>query len=801
MSASGLYVFAPFRLDAATRELRKHDERIALPPRVFACLLYLIERHERAVGRDELIDALWDGRSASDVQLAQLILQCRRAVDDDGQGQRAIRTVAGFGYRWVQALQTQTQAEPDAPAAEPPVDAVAAATVPLAVMSDAATSAVAVPVVADALVAAEPVRPRGRPRRSRIALAVVLAFVLLALALLAYRHFRLGTPAPNGRALVLVSPILVDDGEARWLRLGGMDVVVERLRHNQVPVLSSEATVALLQTTAVQASEDDAGRLLAQSATVGAGAVLAIAATRAGPLWRMTASLRADGQPLREESIERDDPLVALRLVADHASGLLGHPVAEPDARIDGSAVALTLQQARAALLANDPERARALLQSNPALVANEPLLRQQLADVDIRAGRYAQARATLDDLLAHADGDAGFRARLLDARGMVAIRSGRFADAGTDFSAALSLAGNGGDAITLGRAWLGRGISRTSLQDYAGAQSDYAQARDVFDKAGDAGSVARVDSDIGALEILRGHMAQADSYLQRALERFHDFGMVQEEINALQLGFVARRAQLKNAEAAAAIERAWALRARIVSPSSRLSTSLYRVESLLSLGRDDEARALLDSLDGNAAAAAGAEGERWLLMRAEQQRAAGQVEQAWQTLAPISEDAHASADDDSVRAAVTLLRARLERALHRGDARRPLEHDETMLASPTPRTPLRLLAAANRARARDDPPAAEAAFATALRLADEQGIAQTLAAVVSDDVDYLLAAGRVAEAGTVAARVALWADLDFDCALVQLRVAHAAHDRVAAAAALQRARRLAGDRTIPAAL
>ncbi|HEY0179833.1 MAG TPA: hypothetical protein VGC30_09410, partial [Dokdonella sp.] len=336
---------------------------------------------------------------------------------------------------------------------------------------------------------------------------------------------------------------------------------------------------------------------------------------------------------------------------------------------------------------------------------------------------------------------------------------------------------------------------------DYPGAQSDYAQARDVFDKAGDAGSVARVDSDIGALEILRGHMAQADAYLQRALDRFHDFGMVQEEINALQLSFVARRAQLKNADAAAAIERAWALRARIVSPSSRLSTSLYRVESLLSLGHEEAARLVLDSLDGSAQAAAGAEGERWLLMRAEQQRAAGEPEQAWQTLAAVSEEPHASADDDNVRASVALLRARLERTLHRSDAAPAVERAGTSIESPTPRTPLRLLAAANRAWTRDDASAADAAFAAALQLADEQGIAQTLAAVVTDQVDYLLAAGRVAEAGAVAARVALWADLDFDCALVQLRVARAARDRAAAATALARARRLAGDRTIPAEL
>jgi DNA-binding winged helix-turn-helix (wHTH) protein/tetratricopeptide (TPR) repeat protein len=777
------YVFASFRLDAATRELRRHDEQIALPPRVFACLLYLIERHERAVGRDELIEAMWDGRSASDVQLAQLILQCRRAVDDDGQGQRAIRTVAGFGYRWVQAL----QADGDS-------DAIVAA-------DSQAGQTAAVGVASGAMPESAPTLPPAILRRRSFALGAVVAALLLALVAFAAWRGMAGRPAVNGGALVLVSPIRVADGEARWLRLGGMDVVVERLRHNQVPVLSSEATVAMLQTADAQSDGDDARRLAAQSKAIGAGVVLGISAARAGPLWRMTATLHADGVPMREESVEREDPLLALRALADRASGLLGHPVAEPDARIDNSAVATTLQQARAALLSNDPERARALLQSDPALVANEPLLRQQLADVDIRAGRYAQARATLDDLLAHAPGDAGFRARLLDARGIVAVRTGRFADAGNDFSEALALLDPGGDAITLGRAWLGRGISRTSLQDYPGAQSDYARARDLFDKAGDAGSVARVDSDIGALEILRGHMAQADSYLQRALERFHDFGMVQEEINALQLSFVARRAQLKNADAAAAIERAWALRARIVSPSSRLSTSLYRVESLLSLGREDEVRVLLDSLDGSAQAAAGAEGERWQLMRAEQQRAAGQLEQALQTLAPVSEAPHASADDDSVRASVALLRARLERALHHGDADRPAERTETEIAAPTPRTPLRLLAVANRAWARDDAVAAEAAFAVALRLADEQSIAQTLAAVVADEVDYLLAAGRVAEAGTVAARIALWADLDFDCAMVQLRVAHAARDRVASAAALERAGRLAGDRKIPADL
>src|SRR6186713_675516 len=96
-----LFRFGPYRLDAATRELADADRVIPLPPRVFDGLVFLIERRERAVGREELIAALWGARGATDVQLAQLVLQCRRAVGDDGQAQNAIRTVAGFGYRWV----------------------------------------------------------------------------------------------------------------------------------------------------------------------------------------------------------------------------------------------------------------------------------------------------------------------------------------------------------------------------------------------------------------------------------------------------------------------------------------------------------------------------------------------------------------------------------------------------------------------------------------------------------------------------------------------------------------------------
>ncbi|MET0230235.1 MAG: winged helix-turn-helix domain-containing protein [Rhodanobacteraceae bacterium] len=763
-----LFRFGPYRLDAATRELAEADRVIPLPPRVFDGLVFLIERRERAVGREELIDALWGARGATDVQLAQLVLQCRRAVGDDGQAQNAIRTVAGFGYRWVAPIEIAAR--------------------------DAQTERVA--PVADATSAAVPVV---RPARSRVAWFAVAALVLAALAISTWflvQHAP--APATTGPARVLVTPVAVDDADAKWLRLGGMDVVVDRLRANRVPVLPSDATVAMLRT--VEGRGDDRPLAIAAFAReAGASTIVTLRAERADALWRMSATLREGGAIERREHVESADPLVALRLLADQISGVLGFPAAEPFRQTGDPAVALTLQQARAALLANETERARSLLIANPALVADEPLLQEQLAEVDLRAGRFDDAREALDALLARTDGTPAFRATLFNARGLAAVRQGRFADAGADFSNALDGLGGDADPIVLGRAYLGRGISRTSLQDYAGAQADYGRAREAFERAGDPGSVARVDTDIGALENLRGRPAQALPYLERARERFASLGMVQEEFNALQLAFVAERMSLRNADAAATIDRAWAMRTRIVSPASLLSVGLYRAESLLSLGKLAEADALVAGLAEKGRPAANAEGERYALTRAAVLREQGRLDDALAALDGVSEAPHASADDDTVRASVGLLRARLERALGRADDTNEPAADD--LAAPTPRTPLRLLAQANRAWARDDRAAADRAFGEALALADEQGVASTLAAVAADDVEWLVATGRLAEASSVAARIALWADADFECAVATLRVARAKHEPTAWNEALARARKVAGERAIPVAL
>ncbi|HEY0179900.1 MAG TPA: winged helix-turn-helix domain-containing protein [Dokdonella sp.] len=98
---SRIYRFGDFTLSAAARELRRGDVPVRLSPRAFDCLAYLVEHRERAVGKDELVAAIWRRPNVSDTQLGQTVLRARRAVGDDGQVQHVIRTVSRYGYRWI----------------------------------------------------------------------------------------------------------------------------------------------------------------------------------------------------------------------------------------------------------------------------------------------------------------------------------------------------------------------------------------------------------------------------------------------------------------------------------------------------------------------------------------------------------------------------------------------------------------------------------------------------------------------------------------------------------------------------
>ena len=99
---SAVFAFDSFRLSPARRELTRDGQRLELPACAFDCLVYLIQHRERAVGRDELIAAVWGLSDISENLLAQTVVRIRRVLgDENANTQRSIRTVTKFGYHWI----------------------------------------------------------------------------------------------------------------------------------------------------------------------------------------------------------------------------------------------------------------------------------------------------------------------------------------------------------------------------------------------------------------------------------------------------------------------------------------------------------------------------------------------------------------------------------------------------------------------------------------------------------------------------------------------------------------------------
>lgn len=309
--------FGRYVLDLDRGCLFLDEAEIALRPKTFAVLRYLLENPGRLVSKDELFAAVWPNLTVTDDALVQSIGELRRALKDNGSN--FIKTIPRRGYRFESDVTTVG-----------PIDRASANAAPVPAVTPGAPHAPSVDIdTPTARILALTLRGRRIGLFSMAGFAVLIAAGALALLGLTDRSAT-GSTEVGTKPAIAVLPIANQSGDrAREYFADGLtqDIIGALGRFPELTVMSWNA---VLPYKSNPASPEEIARSLAVRYQV-EGSVL-----QTGNRVRMTAQLvNSNGRVLW--SARFDEPLADLFALQDRITteiaGALAIRVAEVERR------------------------------------------------------------------------------------------------------------------------------------------------------------------------------------------------------------------------------------------------------------------------------------------------------------------------------------------------------------------------------------------------------------------------------------------------------------------------------------
>jgi len=528
--------FGDIRLDLAARELRRAGEEVAIAPKSLACLVYLLVNRDRAVGRDELVERIWGHSHITDGALSQTILQLRRLLGD-AEGAKYIKSIRGFGYRWIAPTYAYVEDSISSP--------------------DGSSVAPAAVTGVEPRSIATPPGEQTFPRRRTIHRPALwlLAASLLAVVLLV-RLSRVPQTAWSGHenegALVLVLPVDVDNGEATWLRLGGMDLLATHLREAGLRVVPVETVLQLL---AVQADSAPDARVRRLVEATGSQIVLQPTVRRVEHRWAVVVRDIGSGASPRVVRAEAGDALAALRNALHPLMlelGLADAPGPEGDTRLQR-----LRYQIRAASLDQQYDEALQLLLAAPSDLRQHHELLYIEAGLHFRRRELPLARTRFESLLQHPEvrNDPALRLR---ASAGLAVTLASLDELAASRALMLDLVRQPQaelDPRTAANLHLNLAVIAVGAGQRPEARASLLRARSLLTGSGDMQVLAHLDLASGILEAQGEQHADALQWLERAAAGYEAIGdrrglarasaaVVRAQLGLLDISAAARTAE-----------------------------------------------------------------------------------------------------------------------------------------------------------------------------------------------------------------------------------------------------------------
>ena len=500
------YRFGHYELRPKRRELLGEGQPIELQPRVFDLLAFLLAHRDRVVTKDELLEAVWPGVVVTDASLARAVMKARRALGDDAERQHSIKTVHGYGYRFVATLKPVPSASV-APASP------AAPLTPSTKLPDSRSSA--------APAAATLSLTRRFPSAALVAALVIVAALLTVTLHTPQR----ATESTSTRVAILPVTNSTGERDMDWVSYGLMDMLAGELRRvGGIQVIASSDVIQVIEKPALTASDNSIHPAL--YSRLGASHVVSARLLRAGEFYRVEARIAKASGKVRQVAFLGSDPLslVAQFRRAMAASLPQTNTVDMAAPLISGDVfVNEAYARGRDQMLRGNLDQAYTILK---AAVGEEPenfWARQALAKTQLNLGEAEAAAAIFEQLVQEARQKnlKQEEAEALFSLGTTYLRRDQHDTAAPLYETAAEL------FDTLGLQYQ-RAQVLTNLAIIVGERQAYIEERALLEQAMAAYAEAGVESVPGHIfgglannALDRGQLDEAEQYFEQALHAF----------------------------------------------------------------------------------------------------------------------------------------------------------------------------------------------------------------------------------------------------------------------------------------
>ncbi|MEO0996627.1 MAG: tetratricopeptide repeat protein [Pseudomonadota bacterium] len=493
--------FEDCELDLASREFRRAGEPVALEPRVFDLLAFLIEQRERVVGKDEIQQAVWKGTIVSETALTRAIMKVRRAVGDSAERQAVIRTVHGHGYQFVADL--------------------AAGAVP---------------------------RPATRPGAGRWRLSRLLAAAAGTVIVVFLVYLWPGSPS-SGSVRLAVLPVenTTDDRELDWARLGLMGFTNDMLAQAaQLDVLRPSDVIRFTEIHGLPDAATAAAQLDELQRLYGANHMLASRLERNASGLRLSYVLYKPNGEVDRGTMVGSEATRLMRGMVHSIGGALGIPDGGGELEVvsDDPFINEAYSRGRSFSLEGRCTEALRLFEVVKSATAAIGRAHYEWASCARIAGRSDDAEKAFLEILEKtpAEPPSALRALAFHGLGTVYIRSGRGDAARRALLRGLDEAEAAGDLKRKGMILHNLAIEAKDRREFAAARDLLARATVAYTRADSGRLPGQLPATLANIDMAEGKLEEAEAHLEQALARFRAIGDRRNEAMMLNnMGYLLR--------------------------------------------------------------------------------------------------------------------------------------------------------------------------------------------------------------------------------------------------------------------